>query len=128
MASCCDGRSASEFTLAALVQPLSAAAADILRSCPPGEWFSAADGPFTNFGHGKAELDGMLNVAPWILHDLRRTAPSLMGRAGVRLDVIERVLNHKIKGVAGVYQWHHWEEEKRAALERLATLVLDIVK
>lgn len=38
------------------------------------------------------------------------------------------VLNHVTPGIAGVYQYHNWIEEKRDALERLATLVLDIVK
>jgi hypothetical protein len=36
-------------------------------------------------------------------------------------------LNHTIPGVAGVYRRHNFVEEKKAALEGLATLVLDIV-
>ena len=34
---------------------------------------------------------------------LRRTARSLMSRAGVRPDIAERVLGHAIQGVEGVY-------------------------
>jgi len=41
--------------------------------------------------------------------------------------VIEATLNHTIPGVAGVYRQHNFVEEKKAALEGLATLVLDIV-
>ena len=41
--------------------------------------------------------------------------------------VIEAALNHTIPGVAGVYRRHNFVEEKKAALEGLATLVLDIV-
>ena len=31
----------------------------------------------------------------WTPHDLRRTAATLMGDAGVSSDVIERILNHQ---------------------------------
>ena len=41
--------------------------------------------------------------------------------------VIEATLNHTIPGVAGVHRRHNFVEEKKAALEGLATLVLDIV-
>lgn len=35
-----------------------------------------------------------LGLAPWRLHDLRRTASTGMGRLGVPRFIIERVLNH----------------------------------
>jgi hypothetical protein len=63
----------------------------------------------------------------WTLHDLRRTARSLMSRAGVRPDVSERVIGHAIPGVAGVYDRHSYAAEKRDALEKLAGLVERIV-
>ena len=62
-------------------------------------------------------------MAPWTLHDLRRTARSLMSRAGVLADIAERVLGHVIPGVRGVYDRHEYAAEKRDALERLAGLV-----
>jgi integrase len=108
-----------------LVQPLSDMALDILRDCPEGEY---PLGRYKSFGTGKRELDRLLNIAPWRLHDLRRTSATLMARCGVQDNIIERVLNHKIRGVAGVYQRHHWMEEKKAALEALATLIADITK
>jgi len=52
----------------------------------------------------------------------------LLPGAGVLPHVAEKVLNHVTPGIAGVYQRHNWIEEKKDALERLATLVLDIVK
>lgn len=61
------------------------------------------------------------------LHDLRRTAKTLMSRAGVRPDISERVLGHVISGVEGVYDQHDYIAEKRDALERLAGLVERIV-
>ena len=40
-------------------------------------------------------------IPNWTLHDLRRTAKTLMVRAGVRPDISERVLGHVIAGVEG---------------------------
>jgi integrase len=63
----------------------------------------------------------------WTLHDLRRTARSLMARAGVRPDVAERVMGHVIVGVEGVYDRHSYRDEKADALQRLAALIDSIV-
>jgi integrase len=59
--------------------------------------------------------------------NLRRTGATLMERAGVLPHVIEATLGHTISGVAGVYRRHNFIEEKKAALEGLARLMLDIV-
>ena len=64
----------------------------------------------------------------WALHDLRRTAKTLMVRAGVRPDISERVLGHVIAGVEGTYDRHSYAEEKRDALEKLAAMVERILK
>jgi hypothetical protein len=53
----------------------------------------------------------------------RRTAKTLMVRAGVRPDISERVLGHVIAGVEGTYDRHSYAEEKRDALERLARII-----
>jgi integrase len=66
-------------------------------------------------------------ISPWVIHDLRRTAKSLMARAGVRPDVSERVLGHVIKGVEGIYDRHSYREEKADALRKLADLLESIV-
>jgi integrase len=63
----------------------------------------------------------------WRLHDLRRTARSLMSRAGVNPDVAERCLGHAIGGVRGVYDRHKFVEEMRDAFEALATQIERIV-
>ncbi len=67
-------------------------------------------------------------MPPWTLHDLRRTARSLMSRAGVRPDISERVLGHAIPGVQGVYDRHTYDSEKADALKRLSDLISKIVK
>jgi integrase len=66
-------------------------------------------------------------LAQWQLHDLRRTARTLMGRAGVSSDVAERVLGHALPGVRKTYDRHLYAAEKREALERLAALIARIV-
>jgi integrase len=82
---------------------------------------------FNSFSAAKAKLEAKLSMAPWVLHDLRRTARSLMSRAGVRPDISERVLGHAIAGVEGVYDRYSYDAEKADALLRLARLVESIV-
>ena len=62
------------------------------------------------------------------MHDLRRTARSLISRAGVRPDIAERVLGHAIKGVEGVYDRHSYVTEKAHALTALAGLLANILR
>jgi integrase len=91
-------------------------------------------GPLYSFSQRKRELDAKLKLPPWelemppwVLHDLRRTARSLMSRAGVSREHAERVLDHAIRGVEGVYDRHKYSDEKADALNRLAVLVERIV-
>jgi integrase len=55
-------------------------------------------------------------------HDLRRTAATLMARAGVTHEIIARVLNHTQAGPAATAVYNRWQHdaEKRQALEKLA--------
>jgi integrase len=83
-----------------------------------------AKGHFNGYSKAKAAFDAKLGqISPWILHDLRRTARSLMARAGVRPDIAERVLGHAITGVEGVYDRHSYNAEKAHALAALAALI-----
>jgi integrase len=85
------------------------------------------EGHFAGFSPCKRALDEKIAeggaMAPWVIHDLRRAARSLLSRAGVRPDISERVLGHIIPGVEGVYDRHSYDAEKKDALERLAALV-----
>jgi integrase len=63
----------------------------------------------------------------WVLHDLRRTARSLMSRAGVQPHIAERVLGHVQPGVAGVYDRHTYDTDKAHALSALAGLLANIL-
>jgi integrase len=78
--------------------------------------------------HGKEVFDKALAFEQqWQLHDLRRTARSLLSRAGIRPHIAERVLGHAIKGVEGVYDRHEYREEKAHALNALAGLIQTIL-
>ena len=94
--------------------------------------------PFSGFSKAKAALDAKIAenrkrghqppMPHWVHHDIRRTARSLMSRAGVPGDVAERVLGHTIGGVRGVYDRHEYRAEKLNALEKLAALVERILQ
>jgi integrase len=87
------------------------------------------NGSFNSFSQRKEELNKKLpaGMPRWVLHDLHRTARSLMARAGIGDNVAERVLGHAIGGVAGVYNRHSYLSEKTDALQRLASLLETIL-
>jgi integrase len=81
------------------------------------------------FSKAKRRLDAKLpaGTPQWQLHDLRRTARSLMSRAGVRPEIAERVMGHAITGVEGVYDRHSYRAEKADGLRQLAAVIDTIV-
>jgi integrase len=85
------------------------------------------EGPINGMSKCKARLDRASGVSGWKLHDLRRTARSLMSRAGVSSEHAERVMGHAIGGVEGVYDRYAYKAEKADALARLAALIDAIV-
>jgi integrase len=59
-------------------------------------------------------------VAPWTLHDLRRSAATVWAGRGVAPHIVERILNHatgQISGVAAIYNRHAYMDEMRAAID-----------
>lgn len=62
----------------------------------------------------------MQGVEPFTIHDFRRTARTHLAALGVESHIAERCLNHKIKGVEGVYNRHDYFDERKAALQKLA--------
>jgi len=113
-----------------LVRPLSKTAQDTLPMPRQGEFVFSTDSgttPISGFSKFKAALDKASGTEGWRLHDLRRTARSLMSRAGVPSDHAERCLGHVMPGVRGTYDRHEYYDEKRRAFEALASLVARIV-
>lgn len=57
-------------------------------------------------------------IAPWVIHDWRRTAASHLERMGTVGDVLEALLNHKKKGIEGVYRQYEFFDQRREALTK----------
>ncbi|MHC2466709.1 tyrosine-type recombinase/integrase [Bradyrhizobium embrapense] len=127
------------------VIPLSRQARALIGDKPEGfkgnAWFvfSTTGGGkgFSGFSKAKRALDAEIArrrkaderepMPNWTLHDLRRTARSLMSRAKVPADHAERALGHVIGGVRETYDRYEYLDEKRAAFTALAELVDRIV-
>lgn len=108
--------------------PLSPAALAIITAQPivgkAGYIFTTAGStPFSGFSKLKNDCDKLAKATGWTIHDLRRTAKTLMKRGGIASDISERVLCHAIAGVEGVNDRHDYLAEKHAALCRLADLI-----
>lgn len=69
----------------------------------------------------------MGGVAEFTVHDLRRTCRSLLSAQGVPGHVAERCLNHKLKGVEGIYDRYDYLEERKQALSKIAELVSPLI-
>lgn len=105
--------------------PLSPQAIELLKTTPqfgPFVWSSDGRSHIKCYSQGKKKLDTLLaakgiELKPWRLHDLRRTAATHMVRLGVVELVVGRVLNHAPQGVtARTYALHSYEPEKRHAI------------
>lgn len=66
----------------------------------------------------------MPDVMNFTIHDFRRTARTHLAALGVDPVVAERCLNHRIKGVEGIYNRHQYFDERRAALALWADLLV----
>jgi integrase len=124
--------------------PLSSAALAVLEGIHRRDGralvFGTRIGGFSGWSKGKAALDARIAsnrakaagrqkptaadaLAPWRLHDLRRSVVTHMAEIGIQPHIIEAVVNHVSGhkgGVAGVYNRATYAAEKRTALERWA--------
>lgn len=131
--------------------PLSDAAWSLLKSTPRRDGrdyvFGEGQGGFSGFSRAKDALDvacgakkmvdGKLVLQwpkEWTLHDLRRTADTLMGdELDVLPHITEAILNHVSSeksgkaGVAGVYNKATYMKLKRDALDRWASHLMTII-
>jgi integrase len=114
--------------------PLSRTVRDLLLQLPRvGDFIFTTTGetPVSGFGKMKARLDariysmrqsdGLGQLPPWTLHDLRRTLVTVMNeKLGIAPHVVEAVVNHASgsakAGVAGVYNRALYLEDRRRAL------------
>lgn len=64
-----------------------------------------------------------INFEPLTVHDLRRTASTLLHEAGFNSDWIEKCLAHEQKGVRAVYNKAEYAEQRRDMLQQWADMV-----
>jgi integrase len=106
----------------------------IIETIPHREFnkrlFGISPRGFANWSKLKAALDRRSQIAPWRLHDLRRTVATRMADIGIQPHIIEAVLNHVSghkAGVAGVYNRSVYAREVKNALAIWADHVASIV-
>ncbi len=63
----------------------------------------------------------------FVLHDMRRTAASLMTGTGTTRLVVAKILNHVEVGVTKVYDRHSYDREKRRALDLWSSRLVEII-
>jgi integrase len=112
-----------------LVLPLPPAAIDILKAVPRPEGrelvFGGRGAAFCAWSYSTLALAARImeaegrSLAPWRIHDIRRTAATGMAELGVEPHIVETILNHRSghkSGDAGTYNRAVYERQVRAAL------------
>jgi integrase len=122
----------------ALALTLPPVALDILRSAKRREGreyvFGNRGGSFCGWSYAAMALNTRISAAegkslpPFVLHDLRRTYRSGLGKLGVRPDVAELCINHVKGGIQAVYDKYRYEREIKSALALWADHVLAAVE
>jgi integrase len=111
-----------------LIRPLSLAALAVIEGqrgdCP--FVFSKGRKAISTFSRDKVAFDAAVGVSNWRVHDLRRTARSLLSRAGINADIGERCLGHALAGVRATYDRHTYLPEMKHAYSALAALIEQI--
>jgi integrase len=71
---------------------------------------------------------GAVQLKPWVVHDLRRTARTHLAALRIPDHIAEMVLGHGKKGLQRVYDQHRYETEMREALTLWAKRLRSIVE
>jgi integrase len=112
-------------------------AIDLLRSVPRldgQDYVFGARGAFSGWSAAKLRLDSRIvlatgqSLAPWTLHDARRTMRSGLGRLGVPPHVAELAINHVQGGVQAIYDKYRYQHEIAAALTMWADHIRTLVE
>ena len=74
-----------------------------------------------------ANILGEAGVDYFIVHDLRRTCRSLLAENNIPSHIAERCLNHKLRGVEGIYDRYDYFKERKHALNLIADQVAPLV-
>ncbi len=76
---------------------------------------------------GKPATENLIGTDQWTLHDLRRTATTLMSKCKIGFEHRERVLNHTMGKLDRIYNQHDFDDEKQIALETLERKLNSII-
>jgi integrase len=120
------------------VVPLSEPALAILRPRLNADGLIFGNGgPFRSWSNAKANLDAAIAksgsvIAPWTLHDLRRSCATRMANdLDIEPHIIEAVLNHYSghrRGDSGTYNRARYARQMRTALELWGAHLLALVE
>ena len=118
----------------------------IIDNAKPGDFVFSVDGHKSIGGWSlrKAKLDRMMleelqrqarqqgedppvSLPPWQFRDLRRTARTLMSRAGIQTEIAELCLGHARDPMVQTYDRFDYVPQQREAFAKLATWVERIV-
>jgi integrase len=103
--------------------PLTYALLEILRVRPRvGEFVFGMSGskPLSFGSRQKDRIGKKAGITEWRVHDIRRTAGTMMTKGGVSRFVMQRVRGHAETGAGSAYDTHSYRSEKLAALEVLS--------
>lgn len=107
--------------------PLSTPAREILAAMPRiGDFVFTVNGRRPVGGWSRARKK--LGESDWRFHDLRRTASTGMNELGADPHIVEAVLGHTVKGVAGTYNRAKHEAAKKSTLEAWGSHVMALVE
>jgi len=86
---------------------------------------------FNGWAKSKKKFDqGIVDVEPYTLHDLRRTFASMIAGQGTPIHVTEKLLNHvsgTISGVAAIYNRHSYMDEMREAIANFDNYLVKMI-
>jgi integrase len=108
-------------------------ALDILQSVPRRDGrdfvFGRRGGGFARWGHHTTALRARLGeMPPFVLHDLRRSFRTGLGKLGIPPHIAELAINHTRSGIEAVYDKHRYEREIASALAQWAAHVAAIIE
>ena len=121
------------------VFPYGELTADVLADIPEGQYLFPASRShvrgipttiFNGWAKGKPAFDMGLQIAPYTLHDLRRTFSSNLAAFGTPIHVTEKLLNHvsgSLSGVAAIYNRHTYMVEMREAVAKLDVHIASLI-
>ena len=102
---------------------------ELRRLASGSEWVLPGRGtlkkPFAQDALNKAlqNIIADTGLVYFTIHDLRRTASTLLHEAGFNSDVIEKALAHEQKGVRGIYNRAQYADQRREMLQWWADFV-----